>query len=119
MSNKNTTEHITLSINPKKMNEAKDGIGNTRRKLIGKNEKKLNATIVDAQSAWAGNHNIPPGNILSPGERQAETIYNLCREGRMGKRTLRDNYQVLQQDSPLGALYLIWLFSRGMLTDKV
>ena len=46
---------------------------------------------------------------FSPGEREAERIYELLREGRMGKKTFVFNAKSLELHHPLGALYLRFL----------
>ena len=43
------------------------------------------------------------------GEREAERIYELLREGRMGRKTFAFNARSLELHHPLGGLYLRFL----------
>ena len=43
------------------------------------------------------------------GRREAETLYNLLREGRMGARSFLHNAWVLQRHFPEAAEYLLYL----------
>ena len=51
--------------------------------------------------------------MLGEGEKLAERIYELYRQGRMGERSLYANFWVLKRQSEIGALYLVWLLKRA------
>ena len=50
---------------------------------------------------------------MTPEEKIAERLYNLLREGRMGKKTFIRNALNLEESSPLGGAYLRWLLLRN------
>ena len=51
---------------------------------------------------------------LSMSELMAERLYNLLREGRMGRRTFIHNFKCLARREDLnGVMYLTWLLSRN------
>jgi hypothetical protein len=52
--------------------------------------------------------------FISPGEREAERIYELLREGRMGRHTFIFNVRSLELHSPIGGIYLRWLLLRSL-----
>ena len=51
---------------------------------------------------------------LSMSELMAERLYNLLREGRMGKVSFIQNFVSLsRREDTLGVMYLTWLLSRN------
>ena len=57
---------------------------------------------------------------MLPSEEIAERIYNLFREGRMGKITFIQNFESLfYRDDNIGAYYLIWLLFQGRRTKDI
>ena len=55
---------------------------------------------------------------LSPGEREAERLYEIVRTGRISMFGLRQNLEVLRKYSPLGYAYLTWLIRNGRLKER-
>ena len=49
--------------------------------------------------------------MMSPGELEAERIYALFCAKRMGKCSLRDNFNSLRRRDELAAMYLVWLLN--------
>ena len=54
---------------------------------------------------------MPP--CLSSAELEAERIYELYAQNRMGERSLLTNFFCLQRRCPEAALYLVWLLKRA------
>ena len=49
--------------------------------------------------------------MMSPGELEAERIYALFCAKRMGKCSLRDNFNSLRRRDEFAATYLVWLLN--------
>ena len=51
--------------------------------------------------------------MMSPGEEEAERIYELVRQNRMGERSLISNFWALQRRDEEAARYLCWLLKHA------
>ena len=54
-----------------------------------------------------------PLPIMTPGEEEAERIYELLRAGRMGERSLLANFWCLERLDKAAAWYLAWLLKQA------
>ena len=53
-------------------------------------------------------------DLLSVSEKTAESMYNLLRTGKMGKRSFIENFvNLAKREDNTGAFYLIFLLSRS------
>ena len=57
-------------------------------------------------------------DALSPGEMQAERLYELLRQGRMTRHSFASNARRLELHHPTGGLYLRWLLFRALSKNK-
>ena len=63
-------------------------------------------------SARGARTRAPSPSAFSLGELEAERLYELLREGRMGELTFAVHAASLEKRSMIGGRYLFWLFAR-------